>query len=453
LSISSTFREYVIRHTAACFDALVAIFFLWGVWEHLPYAGGWIYSDLDVVFPGRFCPSPLFSAPNCNFGIPYVNVFVEYPVITGFFMWTMGLLAKVFFLWPYQSFITNYYGYTAVLLLIPTVLLISDTLKIAEILGLRQKHKRTTLFLVATPSFVFMLLLNWYIIGVWLATFAIRKFLQGSRFSSGLLIGVSAAANLVTAVPALGMLFGTRNWREVLQFLVGIAISFGAVYGTLIILNSFPHSYFTTQNDSNGIIINYPFMFPNTSFISNFLNYNYNWYIEGNWMEAFMTNLNPLRHVIFPIMFITLSGLIAFVGFKRYRAVISSDLDRAHFVLTMSWMFTFAFLFSTYVCTPQMNLILLPFFVLMPIVRYYPEFLAFDIVNALVIVWGFSQPLRFLGITLPPVAQFGPIWVSPIQFLAVVRSFWIGKFLIIDGLFFPHRYSSTQLVATPFAKG
>ncbi len=453
MTISSTLREHVIRHTAAYFDVLVAIFFLWGVWEHLPYAGGMIYSDLDVVFPSRFCPSPLYSIPHCYLGIPYVNVFVEYPVLTGFFMWSMGLLTKVFFLWPYQSFITNYYGYTTILLLIPTALLISDTLKIADILGVRQKHKRTTLFLVATPSFIFMLLLNWYIIGVWLATFAIRKFLQGGRFSSGLLIGVSAAANLVTAIPALGILFGTRSWREVFQFLLGIAISIGAIYGILIVLNSFPHSYLTTQYDSNGIIINYPFMFPNTSFISNFLSYNYNWYIEGSWMLAFMTNLNPLRHVIFPVMFITLCGLISFVGLRRYRAAVSSDLDRAHFVLTMSWMFTFAFLFSTYVCTPQMNLILLPFFVLMPIVRYYPEFLAFDIVNALVIVWGFSSPLRFLGITLPHVAQFGAIWESPIQFLAVLRSFWIGKFLIIDGLFFPHRYSSTQLVAMPFAKG
>ena len=67
--------------------------------------------------------------------------------------------------------------------------------------------------------------------------------------------------------------------------------------------------------------------------------------------------------------------------------------------------------------------------------KRYPEFLAFEIVNSLVIVWGFSAPLAFLGISLPAVAQFGPIWVSPIQFLAVVRSFWIGKFLLVDGLY------------------
>jgi hypothetical protein len=455
LSIWGGLRDHVIRHSAVYFDAIVAIFYLLGVWEHLPYAGGHIYSDLDVVFPGRFCPTVLsHNAFPCYLGIPYVNVFVEYPVLTGFFMWSMGLLAKIFSLWPLQSYINNYYGYTAILLLIPTALLISDTLKIAEILGVRQKHKRVTLFLVATPSFVFMLLLNWYIIGVWLTTFAIRKFLQGSRWTSGILIGLSAAANLVTAVPALGMLFGARSWREVLQFLFGIAISLGAIYGALTVLNSFPHSYLTTQTNaqSHGVFINYPFLFPNTSFISNFLSYNYNWYIEGSWMLAVMTNLNPLRHIIFPVLFFTLCCVITFVGYKRYWFAVNSDLDRAHFVLTMSWMFTFAFLFSTYVCTPQMNLILLPFFVLIPIVRYYPEFLAFDIVNALVIVWGFSQPLQFLGITIPTPVQFGPVWESPIQFLAVVRSLWIGKFLIVDGLFFPHRFSSTQLDATPFTK-
>lgn len=82
-----------------------------------------------------------------------------------------------------------------------------------------------------------------------------------------------------------------------------------------------------------------------------------------------------------------------------------------------------------------MNLLLLPFFVLIPaMTKRYPEFLTFEIVNALVIVWGFSSPLAFLGISLPTPVQFGPIWVSPIQFLAVLRSFWIGKFLLVDGL-------------------
>ena len=95
----------------------------------------------------------------------------------------------------------------------------------------------------------------------------------------------------------------------------------------------------------------------------------------------------------------------------------------------------FAFLFSTYVCTPQMNLALLPFFVLLPaLTKRYTEFLAFEIVNALVIVWGFSAPLAFLGINIYMPAQYRPIWVSPVQFLAVLRSLWIGKFVIVDGL-------------------
>lgn len=445
----SSVRGHIERHKSAYFDGIVGLFYVWGVWEHLPYAGGMIYSDLDEVFQSRFCPS-LF--PHCYLGIPYVNVFVEYPLLTGFFMWSMGLLAKVFSLWPFQSFITNYYGYTAILLLIPTVLLIQDTLKIADILKIRQKHKRTLLFLVATPSFVFMLLLNWYIIGVWLATFGLRKFLEGSRWSSGILLGLSAAANLVTAVPALGMLFGARNWRERIQFLIGAAISWGAVYGAVLILNSFPHSYLTTQTNSSGVVQNFPFMFPNTSFISNFLSYNYNWYIEGSWMLAFMSNLNPLRHVIFPTLFLSLCGIITFQGIRKYSNEINTELDRAHLILTMSWLFTFAFLFSTYVCTPQMNMILLPFFVLMPVVRYYPEFLAFDIVNALVIVWGFSAPLHFIGLSLPPHTDFGPIWVSQIQFLAVIRSFWLGKFLIFDGLLFPHKFPAEQLSGNVFPK-
>jgi hypothetical protein len=424
------------------FGALVGLFYIWGVWEHLPYAGGRIYSDLDVVFQTRFCPA-LF--PNCYLGIPYVNVFVEYPLLTGFFMWSMGLLANVFSLWPSQGLLNNYYGYTAIFLLIPTVLLIQDTLKIAEILGLKEKHGRTLLYLVATPSFVFMLLLNWYIIGVWLAVFGLRKFMQGgSRWTSGAFLGLSAATNLVIAVPALGILYGARSWRERIQFLIGAGIAFGVVYGIVVILNSFPHSYLDTQSNSSGVIESFPFIFPNTSFISSFLSYNYNWYIEGSWMLAFMSNLDPLRHVIFPALFLSLCAVIFYQSYRKYKNI-KTERDRAHFIMMTSWLFTFAFLFSTYVCTPQMNMMLLPFFVLMPIVKYYPEFLAFDIINALVIVWGFSEPLQFLGINIPMPTRFGPIWVSPIQLLAVVRSVWIGKFVIFDGLIFPHRFPFEKL--------
>ena len=186
--------------------------------------------------------------------------------------------------------------------------------------------------------------------------------------------------------------------------------------------------------NAQHVIVQYPFEFPNINLITDFVHYEQNWYTEGSWILAFLTNSSPLRHYIFPSLFVMLSALIVYEG-SRMKKYVVTPLDRAILVVTTHSLFTFAFLFSSYICTPQMNLMLLPFFVLLPgITKYYPEFLIFEIVNALVIIWGFSAPLAFLGLNLPAAAQFGPIWVSPIQFLAVLRSFWIGKFLIVNGL-------------------
>jgi hypothetical protein len=425
-------RTIVIDHSEAWLLIAVGLFYLLGVWEHLPYTGGNIYSDIVTVYQNRFC----YTGP-CGMGLPYVNYFVEYPVISGFFMYAMGMLAHLLPV-PGRDFIGNYYTYTSIFLLLPTFLLVDNLRKIMDILGMGHKNKRLFLFLIATPSFVFMLLLNWYIIGVCFAVFGLRKFLEGIRSGkstsliSGILMGLSACSNLITAVPALGMLvFGTTSWRERGKFVFGIIASMLAVYVPVVVLNSFPHSYSNASHD----IVSYSFQFPNFNFVTDFLQYEQNWYAEGSWMLGFFTNMSPMRHYIFAGLFATMVAVITLKGMRMQKGG-QSQLARANLVVMTSSLYTFAFLFCTYVCTPQMNLILLPFFVLLPgMSKRYSEFLAFEVVNALVIVWGFSTPLAFLGIHLPSVPEFGPIWVSPIQFLAVVRSFWIGKFLIVDGLY------------------
>lgn len=410
----------------------VAVFFVIGVWEHLPYSGGHIYSDILSVYQNRFC-----SSGSCGLGLPYVNYFVEYPVLTGFFMYAMGMLGH-YLQFPGTSFLDGYYTYSTIFLLIPTVLLVENLSTIMQIFGIAGSNKRLLFFLVATPSFVFMLLLNWYVIGVSFAVFGLRKFLEGIRngksksVQSGILMGISAGANLITAVPALGILvFGTSKLKERARFLVGLFGAVLAVYAPVIILNSFPHSYL----NSSGVVVNYPFIFPNLNVVTDFLRYEQNWYAEGSWMLGFITSTSPLRRYIFAGLFSTMAVIISLKGHMWLKARSANELDRAKVVLMTSCLYTFAFLFSSYVCTPQMNMLLLPFFVLLPgMTKRYSEFLAFEVVNALVIVWGFSSPLLFLGIGIPTPVQFGPVWVSPIQFLAVLRSFWIGKFLIADGL-------------------
>ena len=460
--------NYFRAHAGTSLFAAAGALYLLGVWFHIPYGGGHIYSDIVTVFQNRL-DNGYFTVKN----LPLIDSFVEYPPITSYFMYFMGALAKYVPVSLPPDLMGDYYRYTSVFLVIPTFLLISELFKICDILGIRHRHRRTLLYYVATPSFIFMLLLNWYIIGVFFAIFGLRKFLQGSRWASGILLGLSAASNLVTAVPALGMFFfDGGGLKSRARFLAGIGIAVLAVYLPLVAINSFPHNYL----DSNGVLVHFPFAFGNTSFITAFISYEQNWYIEGSWMLAFFNNLDPIRHVMLPVLFVSLSLLILskwyridFVnntsvgqqGGKRHgflrsrifpfqislRKQIRTQRERANVIVTSSWFFTFAFLFSTYVFTPQMNLILLPFFVIAPITKRYWEFLAFDIVNALVIVYGFSQPLLAFGISVPFPVQFGPVYMSPVQALAVIRSFWVGKFLLYDGLIKMRRFPEKELIS------
>src|SRR6267378_6471618 len=57
-----------------------------GVWLHIPYGGGHVYSDLVTVFQVREC-----SSGQCVILIPYVQTFFEYPVVDSMFMYAMGI--------------------------------------------------------------------------------------------------------------------------------------------------------------------------------------------------------------------------------------------------------------------------------------------------------------------------------------------------------------------------
>jgi len=362
--------------------SIAFVLYLIGVWLHFPYGGGHTYSDIVSVFQIREC-----SPAGCQLLVPYIQTFVEYPVITSMFMYAMGVLAS-----PLPgNLIDNYYLLTSLFLSIPTFLLIRELLKILRAKGMNSE--RALWYLVVTPSFLIMLLLNWYVIGVYLATFGLRKYLEGEHAQSGLLFGLSASANLITALPALGLLLATKERRAAVA-LVGGALGAYA-------------------------LVNLPFMLLNPSLWIQPWIYANNWYVEGSWMLVFLQHdiYSPLRHPLSVGIFVLMSAALLSVIEKKGR------IDP----LNLSWTFTFAFLFSTYIFTPQMNMILLPFFVLAPISRHYLEFLAFDLINSLVIVLGYSQVLLVFGVTYSFPYSF-------ILLLVILRSLWTGKFTIVDGL-------------------
>ncbi|HUI86419.1 MAG TPA: hypothetical protein VLY21_04610 [Nitrososphaerales archaeon] len=374
------------------FDTIVVValvLYAWSVWAHFPYAGGHIYSDIVTVFQIRECGAACVPP----FPIPYVQSFIEYPIGTAFFAYAMGVFASFL---PGQ-FLNTYYLLSCFFLSIPTLLLIRELRLITTLRGL--KVSNIFWFLVATPTFLFALLANWYVIGACFTVAGLRFFTQGRTKTSGLLLGLSAATNLVTAVPALGLLLSARRIRDAVAF-AGVAVG----------------SY---------LMLNLPIYLLNPANWLGFWRFQYNWYIEDSWMLLFVGNESPLRHVIPEVLF---AAFILVLLVLRFRFKTADPL-------VLSFICTFAFVFSTYVYTPQMNVLLLPFFVVIPALASYPEFIVFDALNALVIV-GFSTGLTdffaLFGVALT-VGQWG--LTSPIQLAGIIRSFWVGKFAAYDGLY------------------
>lgn len=367
------------------------------VWFHIPYGGGHVYSDLVTVFQVREC-----FIPSCVPPVPYAQSFIEYPVITSFFIYAMGSLGHLV---P-GPILYNYYWFSCIALALPTWVLIEELRRIARMRGVASDG-RLLLFFIATPTFLFVLLVNWYIIGTCLTVAAIRLHLEGRRKVSGLLVGLSAAANLVTAIPLAGLLLSESRVRRVIPTL-GAAL---AAYAS----------------------VNLPAYLLSPERWLQFWQYQYGWYIEDSWMELFIGVYSPWRHIVPLFVFGTLGVAVLFL---RFRLRLSDPL-------LLCFLATFSFVFSNYVYTPQMNVLLLPFIVLLPATfPSYGEFILFDTLNALIVLIGFSQVLEPLGI-LYSVKAFG--LESPIQLLAVARSLWVGKLAVYNGFWKIGRMKNRQV--------
>lgn len=360
-----------------------AVLYVVGVWLHFPNGGGHIYSDIPTVFRLREC----FTV--CHLKIPYVQTFIEYPILVSLFIYIMGIVGLVL---PFST-LNGYYLASVAILAVPSILLVDETMKIGRLVGADQR--RVMRYLVITPTFVFLLLVNWYSIGVYFMLLGLRMFLQGRSTFSGMFFGLSAASNMITAAPAIGLLSGIRTAREAVKFAGSALVTFLALNAPFVIIN--PQLWFS------------------------YFQYQSNWYIEGSWMRLFLSRYSPLRHPVFIVVAASLLGAILILSYRR-----SCD------PLKLAWLSTFAVLFSSYVFTPQMNLMILPFLALAPIVSRYWEFLAFDVLTAALIVVGFSQPLQIVGITYDvgnPLSSS-----SLIVWAGIIRSIWVGKFLLWNGI-------------------
>jgi hypothetical protein len=383
------------RFQVLVYSTTVALYLL-GVWLHAPYHGGHIYSDITYVFQSRQClgypPQAgqyVVVEKDCALTVPYLKSFIEYPVIAAMFLFGNAVIGGM----VAGNLLTNYYLFSALFLSIPTLLAVRELMRLIEMRGV--SRNRILWYFLVTPTFIYMTLLNWYMIGVCFTLIGVTRYLQGRTLSSGVLFGLSAASNFVTAVPAFGLFIASTGVKERARLAGSALLTYAAINAPFIILNS---------------------KMWQASFA-----YIYSWNIEDSWMQAILPSLySPQRHAIPEVVF---AGVIAIMLWLRYR-------NRVGDPLVFAFISMFGYTFATYIYTPQLNLALLPFFVLLPVSGYL-EFLAFDITNALIILVGFSQALLPLGIryrNLVPVTRGSVVW-----WIEVIRSVWEGRFTFFNG--------------------
>jgi uncharacterized membrane protein len=359
--------------------AAASMVFLVGVWEHLPVVVPNHYTDVASIF----WRDGIGTGPHL---IPYYQFTFEYPVLVGFLVY---LASSIRLYVPDFSTALNYYvlATDAVLYLftIGTIILVY---RMAELLGV-EKGRIWKAFLIA-PSFLMFTVYNWDIIAIFFATLSIYCYLKGDKTKSALSLGLGISAKLYPCMLIPVYMLEESNWKGRLRALLVPVAVFG--------------------------MLNLPFILANFSGWLETWKFHAGWGIEDSWLIFIFNQMDPNAHymALAVLLYLVYKGVTGTLR-KQYK-------DRPTRVIERSFLMNVAWLFGNYVVTPQMALMLLPFYVLIPTISLPVIYLA-EIMNALVIVLWFSSPLN-LGNPLSPT--------SPVQWFAAGRQLiWLGLFVKI----------------------
>ncbi len=186
----------------------------------IPYYIG--YSDINIFTQKAIDPT-----------FPYIGKDIEYPVITGVFIHTMGLFGNNFYYITSSVFLTLFAVITSIFLY-----------KIVETLKLDKK--KLIYFYILTPTFLFFTIYNWDIIAVMFVSMSFYFFIKEKPVKSSVFLALAVASKLYPAVFLIPFLFKTKREKRS-KFLVVFVLVF-----------LFVNSYFMLSN-FNGWLFTYNF--------------------------------------------------------------------------------------------------------------------------------------------------------------------------------------------------
>jgi hypothetical protein len=333
--------EYRIVMLSSCaFFALSALL-------HFPgRVGPPLYSDIINVF--------WFQRPYILTGIPYVSYLFEYPPLCGLILWAGA--------WGSQGNVDLYATIEFGILFLFMVLLTHVLYRFLGSLGI--EHNRQLLYVAFAPSFLIYGVYNFDIVQACLVTVCLYFFIVKRRlYSSALTLGLSIATKTAPILLVPLFLQELKGWRTRIKFL------------------------FTTAIVAIGM--NFPFMIANFRMWLAGYEFIKNWQLEDTFLVWFFSNSSSwalAKEVSLGL--IILSSLLIYIFTVRKPLLVRAFLIIGVFIL------------FSYIATPQMNIDLLPFFALVPLVPY-SVFLPFEVLNAGIILTWFS----FESSDLPGVPQ------------------------------------------------
>ncbi|MEM2897594.1 MAG: hypothetical protein QXG01_08535, partial [Candidatus Bathyarchaeia archaeon] len=266
---------------------------------------------------------------------------------------------------------------------------------------LRIDKGRIWKYLLIMPSFLMFPLYNWDMIAIFFSLLSIYSFIKGRRRLSALSLGLGVSAKIYPIVLLPVFLIEEGLWKKKGFFILTMAVP-------IILLNA------------PFMILNFETWFKTWTFLAG-------WGIEDSWLIYFFNQMDPIAHYVgFVVTLYLVYKSLTETSKKAYE----SD---AHRVVERALMMSMAWLIGSYIVTPQMALMLLPFYVL---VLKIPAILAYigDVLNALIIVFWFS----LMQNNINPLAP-----TSVTQVVATARqAAWL---IILLYLLYPERLSRLWL--------
>ncbi len=344
-----TSQRYIRGVPLSLIEILSALLVIiaFNMWEHSPNIVPSHYSDVTSVYWRE-------GIGEGEHLIPYLQFSFEYPMLVGIFVYLCSF-SRVFI----SDSSTAIAYYTFAMQCILAVFTIGTVVTLYKICCMMRVDKgRIWKYLLITPSFLMFTVYNWDIIAIFFSILSIYFYLKKDSVKSAISLGLGISAKLYPAVLLPVYLLEEKTWKSRLQFFV---LSLGVLF-----------------------VLNLPFMILSYNTWFGTWAHHMAWGIENSWLIYFFDQMSPTAHYVGFAVFLYLiyKGLIE-TSKKKYGSVSERVIER-------SWLMSIAWLLGSYVVTPQMALMLLPFFVLIPLIPLPLVYLA-DTLNALIIVFWFNE--------------------------------------------------------------